>query len=164
MIVVQSARLQLSRFQLTDAEDVFACITPPITKFMPWEPPSWSEYLARCQKRVETPEPNNFSFVIRRRDSMECLGMASLEGIDTASPELGLWMKESAHGQGFGKEVVAALAEWGNKTFGNESFMYPVAVQNTASRRIAEGLHGEIIGNRTNPKYDSVVYRIPWKR
>ena len=27
---------------------------------------------------------------------------------------------------------------------------------------IAENLHGEIIGNRTNPKYDSVVYRIPF--
>ena len=39
--------------------------------------------------------------------------------------------------------------------------MYPVAIQNIASRRIAEILHGEIIGNRTNPKYDSFVYRIP---
>jgi hypothetical protein len=37
-----------------------------------------------------------------------------------------------------------------------------VAIQNIASRRIAENLHGEIIGNRTNPKYDSVVYRIPF--
>jgi RimJ/RimL family protein N-acetyltransferase len=36
-----------------------------------------------------------------------------------------------------------------------------VAIENIASRRIAEKLHGEIIGNRTNPKYDSVVYRIP---
>jgi len=36
-----------------------------------------------------------------------------------------------------------------------------VAAQNIASRRIAESLHGEIVGNRTNPKYDSVVYRIP---
>jgi len=42
------------------------------------------------------------------------------------------------------------------------SFIYPVAIQNTASRRIAENLHGEIIGNRTNPKYDSVAYRIPF--
>jgi hypothetical protein len=41
-------------------------------------------------------------------------------------------------------------------------FIYPVAIQNIASRRIAENIHGEIIGNRTNPKYDSVVYRIPF--
>ena len=37
-----------------------------------------------------------------------------------------------------------------------------MAVQNAASRRIAEKLHGEIIGNCTNPKYDSIVYRIPF--
>jgi RimJ/RimL family protein N-acetyltransferase len=62
----------------------------------------------------------------------------------------------------FGREVVAALVEWGHATLGKGSFIYPVAIQNIASRRIAENLHGEIIGNRTNPKYDSVVYRIPF--
>lgn len=160
MIVIQSSRLQLSQFQMMDAQEVFGCITPAITKFMPWEPPSWSEYVTRCERRVQAPEPNNFSFVVRRFDNMECLGMASLEGADSVSPELGLWLKESAHGQGFGREVVATLVKWGHRTLGKGSFIYPVAVHNTASRRIAENLHGEIIGNRTNPKYESVVYRI----
>jgi RimJ/RimL family protein N-acetyltransferase len=161
MIVIQSSRLQLSQFQMRDAQDVFACITPAIAKFMPWEPPSWIEYVARCEKRVQAPEPDKFSFVIRRLDNRECLGMASLEDADSVSPEVGLWLKESAHGQGFGREVVAALVKWGHAALGKESFIYPVAVQNTASRRIAENLRGEIIGNRKNPKYDSVVYRIP---
>jgi RimJ/RimL family protein N-acetyltransferase len=162
MIVFQSPRLQLSQFQMTDAQEVFGCITPAIAKFMPWEPPSWSEYVTRCEKRVQTPEPNNFSFVIRRLDNNECLGMASFEAADSISPELGLWLKESAHRQDFGTEVVAALVKWGHATLGKGSFIYPVAVQNTASRRIAENLFGEIIGNRTNPKYESVVYRIPF--
>jgi RimJ/RimL family protein N-acetyltransferase len=162
MIVIQSARLQLSLFQMTDAAEVFGCITPGIAKYMAWEPPSWSEYLARCEKRVQAPEPNNFSFVIRRLDNTECLGMASFEGADSVSPEVGLWLKESAHGQGFGREVVAALVEWGHATLGKGSFLYPVAVQNTASRRIAEKLHGEIIGSLTKPKYECVVYRIPF--
>jgi len=162
MIVIQSPRLQLSQFQMTDAADVFGCITPAIAKFMPWEPPAWSEYVTRCEKRMQAPEPNKFSFVIRRLDSRECLGMASLEDADSISPELGLWIKESAHGQGFGREIVAALVEWGHAALGKGSFTYPVAVQNTASRRIAENLQGEIIGNRTNPKYESVVYRIPF--
>jgi RimJ/RimL family protein N-acetyltransferase len=162
MIVIQSPRLQLSQFQMTDAQEVFGCITPAITRFMPWEPPSWSEYVTRCEKRVQAAEPNRFSFVIRRRDNGECLGMASFEDADSVSPELGLWLKESAHGQGFGQEVVAALVKWGHATFGKGSFIYPVAIKNVASRRIAENLRGEIIGNRTNPKYDSVVYRIPF--
>lgn len=162
MVVIQSPRLQLSQFRMIDAQDVFGCITPPIARFMPWEPPLWSEYLARCEKRAQAPEPNMFSFVIRRLDSKECLGMASFEGTESASPELGLWLKESVHRQGFGQEVVAALVQWGHATLGKTSFIYPVAVQNIASRRIAENLGGEIIGNRRNPKYDSVVYRIPF--
>ena len=163
MIVIRSSRLQLSQFQLKDAPDVFACITPAIARFMPWEPPSWSEYVTRCERRVQDPEPNRFLFVIRRLDRGECLGMASCEDADSRSPELGLWIKESAHKQGFGSEVVAALVEWGHGTLGKGCFTYPVAVENTASRRIAEKLGGEIIGNRTNPKYDSVVYRIPFR-
>jgi RimJ/RimL family protein N-acetyltransferase len=162
MIVIRSPRLQLSQFQMADAQELFGCITPAIAKFMPWEPPSWGEYLARCEKRAQAPAPDRFSFVIRRLDNSECLGMASFEDADSVSPELGLWLKEGAHGKGFGREVVAALIEWGNATLGKESFIYPVAVKNTPSRRIAENLHGEIIGNRTNPKYDSVVYRIPF--
>jgi len=161
MIVIQSRRLRLSQFQMIDAQEVFACITPGIAKFMPWEPPPWSEYLSRCEERVRAPEPNQFSFVIRRSDNNECLGMASVEGTDSVSPELGLWLKESSHGQGFGREVVAALIEWGHGTLGKQGFIYPVAVQNAASRRIAESLRGEIIGSRTNPKYESVVYKIP---
>src|ERR1700739_218770 len=162
MIVIQSPRLQLSQFQMRAKQWGFGGIPPPIAKFMPWEPPSWSEYVTRCEKRVQAPEPNKFSFVIRRLDNRECLGMASLEDADSASPELGLWLKESAHGQGFGREVVAALVEGGHATLGKRSFIYPVAIQNIGSRRIAENLHGEIIGNRTNSKYDSVVYRIPF--
>ena len=118
--------------------------------------------MTRCENRVQAPEPKAFSFVIRRLDNGECLGMAALEAADSVSPEIGLWLKESVHGQGFGSEVVAALGEWGHATLGKTSFIYPVAAQNTASRRIAEKLHGKIIGNRTNPKYDSVVYSIPF--
>ena len=161
MIVIRSSRLQLSPFQMRDAQEVFACITPAIAKFMPWEPPSWSEYVARCEKRVQAHEPNKFSFVARRFDNEECLGMASLEDADSVWPELGLWLKESAHRQGFGREVVAALVEWGHAFLGKGNFIYPVAVRNIASRRIAENLGGEIIGTRTNPKYESVIYRIP---
>jgi len=146
---------------MEDAQEVFGCITPAIAKFMPWEPPSWSEYVTRCERRVQTPDANKFSFVIRRLDKAECLGMASLEDADTDSPELGLWIKESAHKQGFGGESVAALVKWGHAFLGKESFIYPVAAKNAASRRIAERLRGEIIGSRTNSKYDSVIYRIP---
>ena len=161
MIVIRSPSLQLSQFQMSDAREVFGCITPTIARFMLWEPPSWSEYLGRCEKRVQAAEPNKFSFVTRKLDNEECLGMASLEDADSVGPEVGLWLKESVHRQSFGREVVSALVEWGHEFLGKGSFIYPVAVHNVASRRIAEGLGGEIIGTSENPKYDSIIFRIP---
>jgi RimJ/RimL family protein N-acetyltransferase len=153
---------------MSDADDVFDCITPAITRFMPWEPPqSLSEYKARRERMLlskdQTKDQSKFSFVIRRLDTTECLGLAAIEDAGASSPELGIWLKERVHGYGYGREAVGAVAEWASKTLGKESFIYPVAVQNIPSRRIAESFGGEIIGRLTNPKYDSVVYKIPWK-
>jgi RimJ/RimL family protein N-acetyltransferase len=163
MSPIHSTRLQLLSFQMADAADVFACITPAITRYLTWDPPTWDEYLALCEAQLRANDANEFSLVIRRRDTNECLGIAALEHADHASPEIGLWLKESAHGQGYGREVVETVIAWASNNFGKESFIYPVAVQNTASRRIAEGLGGRIVGSVTRPKYEAVVYRIPRK-
>lgn len=160
--LIMSARLNLKVFEMADADEVFACITPTVTRFMPWEPPrSLVEYKAARESRLRDKDPFDFSFVVRRNDTMECLGVAGLHGADQLTPELGIWLKEAAHGQGYGREAVTAVAGWAARTFGKESLLYPVAAENIRSRRIAESLNGGIVGTRTNPKYDSVVYEIP---
>src|SRR5476649_1302497 len=142
-ILIQSPRLRLSQFQMADADEVFECITPAIARFMQWEPPqSLSEYKAQREKRLLAKDQNDFSFVIRRCDNIECLGVAGLEDADAPSPELGVWIKETAHGHGYGHESVTAVVEWASKTLKKESFLYPVATHNVPSRRIAEALHG----------------------
>jgi RimJ/RimL family protein N-acetyltransferase len=149
---------------MTDAEDVFHCITPALTTFMFWEPPrSLAAYKARREARLRSDDKNDYSFVIRRLDTMECLGIASLDDVRASSPELGIWIKEAAHGYGYGSEAVRAVAGWASQALGKESFMYSVAIQNVPSRRLAEALGGEVIGTRTSSKYDSVVYKIHWK-
>ena len=166
--LIRSARLQLSPFQMADAEEVFACITPAIARFMRWEPPrSLNEYKAHREARLRANDPSAFSFVVRRSDTMECLGITGLDNADQPTPELGIWLKEAAHRHGYGTEAVRAVAEWATKTLAKECFLYPVAVENLASRRIAEKLNGEIVGTRRNPKYESIVYQIcprtrPW--
>ncbi len=167
-VVIRSARLQFSTFKMADAEEVYACITPGIARFMSWEPPrSFDEYKANRQASLQANHQSVFSFVIRRIDSMECLGVAALDDADQPTPELGIWLKESAHGHGYGTEAIKAVAGWATKTLSKESFLYPVAVENVASRRIAEKLNGAIVGIRRNAKYESVVYEIlplirPW--
>jgi RimJ/RimL family protein N-acetyltransferase len=167
-VLIRSARLQLSPFKMADVEEVFECITPAIARFMRWEPSkSLNEYKAHQEARLQANDQSVFCFVIRRSDTMECLGIAGLDEVDQPTPELGIWLREAAHGHGYGTEAIKALAEWATKTLGKESFLYPVAVENVASRRIAEKLNGEIVGTRRNPKSESVVYEIcpltrPW--
>jgi RimJ/RimL family protein N-acetyltransferase len=167
-VLIRSARLQLCSFKMADAAEVFECITPATARFMRWDPPkSLDEYKSNREARLKADDSSVLSFVIRRSDTMECLGIAGLDEADQPIPELGIWLKEAAHGHGYGTEAVRAVAEWATKTLAKESFLYPVAIENVASRRIAEKLNGEIVGTRRNPKYASVVYEIypitrPW--
>jgi len=161
--IIRSSRLRLSEFAMADAADVYNCITPAITAFMFWEPPSsFEEYKARREQTLLSANRNDFSFVVRRLDTRECLGIASLDGIDADAPELGLWLKETAHGNRYGTEIVRAVADWAARTLGKERFTYAVATENIPSRRIAESMGGQIVGTRTGQKYDSVVYHIAW--
>lgn len=156
---LETPRLSLTRFTMADAEEVFACIAPSITRYMSWEPPAREAYMARCATLIDSPV--EIQFVIRLKDTGECLGVTALERPADPLPELGIWMKASAHGRGYGGETIDALVRWASATLDREGFLYPVAVQNTASRRIAERLGGEVIATRSGAKYDSVVYRIP---
>jgi RimJ/RimL family protein N-acetyltransferase len=56
---------------------------------------------------------------------------------------------------------VRAVVQWASQWVAAKHFIYPVATQNRASRRIAEALGGVVIKRRTAEKYDSVVYQIP---
>ncbi|WP_246688912.1 hypothetical protein [Mesorhizobium sp. WSM4310] len=38
-VEIKSLRLRLELFTAVDADEVFAAITPAITRFMQWEPP-----------------------------------------------------------------------------------------------------------------------------
>lgn len=154
----------MTEFEMTDAEDVYACITPAITEFMFWEPPqSFAAYKARREATLLSDSKNDVSFVIRRRDDRDCLGIASLDDVRAESPELGIWLKASAHGHGYGREAVRAVIAWASQALSKQSFLYSVAIKNVRSRRIAEALGGAIVGSRTSPKYDSVVYRIAYE-
>jgi hypothetical protein len=53
------------------------------------------------------------------------------------------------------------MAVWASKRYHPQHFIYPVAEQNSASRRIAESLGSSLSGRREHTKYDCVVYHVP---
>jgi RimJ/RimL family protein N-acetyltransferase len=167
-VSLSSQRLVLKSFTGDDAREAFEAATPSIARFMTWEPassleafaPIWQGWIPRMRAGTDV------SFVVRRKPALEFLGAAGLHNVDAAEPEAGIWIKESQHGQGYGREAVAAIVAFAANEFGKRAVVYPVVEQNGPSRRLAESLGGRIIGTRLLRKaggieYPEVVYRIP---
>lgn len=162
-VEIRSQRLRLKPFTADDAGEVFAAITPAITRFMQWEPPRSQTAFAEIWRSWLAPirDGSDLHFVVRSLVNDRCLGLVGLHAAKTACPEIGIWIREDVHGNGIGREAVAAVAAWASEELDPDCFEYPVAEGNMASRRIAEGLGGLIVETRSNPKYTSVVYRLP---
>ncbi len=109
-VSIHSPRLLLRSFTEVDAPESFASATPTLTRFMGWEPSPtlsafaevWREWLPRMAAGTD------LHLAIRLRVSGEFVGMAGLHRIGEPGPEVGIWIKESAHGCGYGREAVAA--------------------------------------------------------
>jgi len=107
--------------------------------------------------------------VICQKDTGEFLGICGLHGRDdVAEPELGIWIKEAAHGFRYGLEAVDALVSWASESLDCDQFIYPVDRRNASSRAIAERLDGGLIReikakNMSGRILEEVVYGIPLK-
>lgn len=162
-IDIRSFRLILKPFTSLDANEVFKYITPTLTKYMAWDPPKnrqefdeiWHKWLDDIKNGRE------LICVVRNNTNHEFLGLAGLHQIQSESPELGIWIREDRHRSGFGREAVKSIAYWASKNLKIKSFIYPVAIENFASRQIAESLGGTPLSYKKERKYDSVTYSIP---
>lgn len=166
-ITLMSSRLLLRSFTADDAAEAFAVATPSVTRFMAWDPsPSldaFEQVLRTWLPRMES--GTDLFAVVRLKKTHEFLGMSGVHGIGSHEPELGIWIKEQAHGFGYGREAVATIISWAGRETHATSFCYPVAVENRSSRRLAECLGGSLAGPRPIVKpggvtLDGVVYRI----
>src|SRR5262245_41091997 len=129
-VSITSARLHLRAFTPKDAPEAFALVTPALTRFMGWDPsPSlpafstiWRAWLPAMAAGTD------LALAVRLKETREFLGMAGLHRIDCPQPEIGIWIRESAHGLGYGREAVAAVIAWAAGRFRPAGFVYPVAV------------------------------------
>lgn len=160
---LHTRRLELQPLSAADANEVHAAITPTLTRFMAFDPPEsaqafegiWRGWLRHID------EGSEYTFVVRERRTGTFIGITAVHDAQTRQPELGIWIAEREQGKGYGREAVTAALRWCVARFSPEAFRYPVAVENLASRRIAEGLGGVVVRTEQVAKYLQVVYRIP---
>ncbi len=153
-VEISTDRLLLKPISMLYKSDIFVEFTDEVTTYM---------YPRPAQDIFETESFINDSilgmkkehhliFVILKKDSQDFLGCAGIHKINTNHPELGIWLKKSAHGNGYGLETITELKNWAESNLKYRYLVYPVDQENIPSRKIPERLGGTIAReyNKTN--------------
>lgn len=127
--------------------DVFREFTEEITTYTyPRQPETISETELFINESLrEMTNGDNLVVVILKKDNQEFLGCSGIHKLNSKYPELGIWLKKSAHGNKYGLEAITALKDWAETHLDYEYLIYPVDIANISSRKIAEKLGGEIM-------------------
>lgn len=165
---IAGERIALRTIAQTDAQLIFQEFTATITRYMiPKVPDSIEETRAFISSSLASLEQrDNLQLVILDKETGEFLGCCGLHGRgDVKNPELGIWLKASAHGKGYGREAIHTLVNWVREAIVLESFIYPVDKRNIPSRKIPESLAGQVIEERIDigmagNELDEMVYRV----
>ncbi|PIZ70952.1 N-acetyltransferase [Candidatus Peregrinibacteria bacterium CG_4_10_14_0_2_um_filter_43_11] len=143
---IKTQRLIIKPITLKYKKVIFTEFTNEITTHMYPKPAKrieeTIEFIETSMRENE--EGTNFQTVILSKETREFLGCGGAHNIHTKTPELGIWIKKSAHSHGYGKEAVTALKKWADEHLDYEYLLYPVVKENHASRRIPEALGGKI--------------------
>jgi RimJ/RimL family protein N-acetyltransferase len=166
-VEIRTERLCLRSFSLADSAEVHAQVSWRLTQYMAFDPaPSLAAFLDTGRGWLPRMAGGlELILVVRDARSGGFLGMAGLHGLQGAQAEAGIWIRESAHGAGYGRESVAAALRWARLHAALTACFYPVAEANLPSRRIAESLGGTVVGKRSLTKsngqtYPLLVYRL----
>ncbi len=146
-----SVRIETQRLSLIPIEDVFEAdifreFSPEVTRYMDPKPASCIEetraFIASSREGLE--RGDNLQLVILSKPQGEFLGCIGLHEVGSKNPGVGIWVKISAHGQGYGLEAGRSLIEWARSNCEFDHLRYPVDRRNGASRRIAEACGGKV--------------------
>ena len=145
-VTIETERLRLIPVSEKYSEQVFSEYNERVTLYMNHGPPeSLDDVHERMRGRQEGMAKGTRLFMaVLLKDSEEFVGCFSLEDLDQRNPEMGGWLKESAHGNRYGQEAAAALKEWADKHLDYDHLIWPCATMNAASRKVAESLGGKI--------------------
>lgn len=165
---IETERLLLRRVSANYVQDIYNNFTDEVTTFMypssPSNPKETAEWVSGSINKIEN--GTDFIFVILKKDTEEFLGGGGLHNIHTKTPELGIWLKESAWGNKYGLEAMKSTISWARENLNSDYIVYPVDRRNVASRKIPEALGGETDNvvrectTPTNKKLEIVEYRI----
>ncbi len=167
-VVIECPRVRLRPLRSEDANDLFKEFTREITRYLIHQPTGRIEdNLAFIQGSIAgRATGRDLAFLIADRASgefLECGGLHSQAR--SVEPHLGIWIKKSAHGKGYGREAIAGVVQWAFGTFEIQALRYDFDRANTASQKVVESLGGICVGEEATPQtdggmLDTLIYHI----
>ena len=151
--LIESERLILRPTSNHDAQDIYREFNDNVTTFLTRGPneslKATHDFISRSIEATKNGEKLQLT-VTDRND--EFLGLTSIERADSQTPELGLWLKEAAQGNGYGPELIFALVDWANNNLDFDYLIFRADAENVGSWKIAEKLlkkyKGEFVGEK----------------
>lgn len=145
-VIIETERLILKPIELSYSEIIYKEFTDEITQYMFPKP---AESIEGVEDFINNSlegifDGSNLQLIIVRRYIEEFVGCIGLHNIGDNDPELGIWLKKEAHGNGYGMEAMSQLIKWAKERVGFDYLRYPVDRRNSASRRIPERNNGVI--------------------
>lgn len=123
-------------------EDIFNALTPTVAKFLPFIPTGKKEdtygFVAYSLGQLE--KEKDITLLATDKETGEFIGCCGIHDICEESISIGLWLKESANGKGYGTELVKALEQFVFDHLAVDYLIYNVERNNAGSINIAEKL------------------------
>lgn len=168
-IEIKTERLILKSVTTEYLDEIYNNFTESLVRYMaPSSPNNKSETEEFINDSMEKQKSgSDLVVVILSKTTKEFLGCCGLHGsYNSNTPEIGIWIKETSHGNGYGKEAVTKIKQWAEDNLIYDYLIYPVDKNNKTSRKIPESLGGSIfkenvVTTDSGKKLDEVVYKIP---
>jgi RimJ/RimL family protein N-acetyltransferase len=166
-LIILSERLKITAISKEYAESIYKEFSEEIATFMFPKP---AEHISEIINFIDTSIKNMLQgkelvFAILDKANEEFLGCCGIHNMHSQTPEIGIWLRKSAHGKRIGLEAVKALKNWADHNLQYKYLVYPVDKRNIASRKIPEALGGQIAKeykkkSMSGKILDEIEYRI----
>lgn len=136
---LRTERLVIQPFRDEFLEDYYREFTDEITRYQyPDAFPDLDAARSLVHEFVADMERGDMLELVILTPNGEFLGSMEAFGLREETPEVGLWLKSSAHGKGYGYEALKALLDYLSAKGTYRYYIYEVDVRNLPSIRLVE--------------------------
>ena len=143
-VLFRTERLTICKFSFDFLEDYYRELTDEVTKYQ--FPDSFKSPDAAREVMsgfMEDMEDGRMLELVMLAPDGEFIGSMEAFGTDGETPEVGLWIKSSAHHMGYGYEALRGLIDYLNARKKYRYYIYEVDVRNLPSVRLVGKFHSE---------------------